>query len=59
MPDLKREGVCEKMKGFVYALQGIFDNEGAFKWWICGREQCYNDFIFMYCLLQFQFVFWL
>lgn len=31
MPDLKREGVGEKMKGFVYALQGIFDNEGAFK----------------------------
>ncbi|RHN51730.1 hypothetical protein MtrunA17_Chr6g0472111 [Medicago truncatula] len=31
MPDLKRVGVGEKMKGFVYTLQGIFDNEGAFK----------------------------
>ncbi|PNY05362.1 endo-1,3(4)-beta-glucanase 2-like protein [Trifolium pratense] len=31
MPALKREGVEEKMKGFVYALQGVYDNEGALK----------------------------
>ncbi|MCI23028.1 beta-glucan-binding protein, partial [Trifolium medium] len=31
MPALKREGVEEKMKGFVYALQGVYDDEGALK----------------------------
>ncbi|WJX65839.1 endo-1,3(4)-beta-glucanase [Trifolium repens] len=31
MPALKRDGVCEKMKGYLYALQGVYDNEGALK----------------------------
>ncbi|KAK7381132.1 hypothetical protein VNO78_33658 [Psophocarpus tetragonolobus] len=29
LPALNREGVGEGWKGFVYALQGIYDNEGA------------------------------
>ncbi|KAL5080408.1 hypothetical protein RYX36_008829 [Vicia faba] len=31
LPALKREGIGEKMKGFVFALQGIFDKEVALK----------------------------
>ncbi|WJX72882.1 endo-1,3(4)-beta-glucanase [Trifolium repens] len=31
MPALKRDGVCEKMKGYLYALQGVYDNECALK----------------------------
>jgi endo-1,3(4)-beta-glucanase len=31
MPALKRDGVCEKIKGYLYALQGVYDNEGALK----------------------------
>ncbi|XP_058776278.1 glucan endo-1,3-beta-D-glucosidase 1-like [Vicia villosa] len=29
LPALKRNGVGEGWKGFVYALQGVYDNEGA------------------------------
>ncbi|XP_057454307.1 glucan endo-1,3-beta-D-glucosidase ARB_01444-like [Lotus japonicus] len=29
LPALNREGVGEGWKGFVYALQGVYDNEGA------------------------------
>jgi len=31
LPALKREGIGQQMKGFVFALQGIYDNEGALK----------------------------
>ncbi|XP_058778876.1 glucan endo-1,3-beta-D-glucosidase ARB_01444-like [Vicia villosa] len=31
LPALKRKDIGEKMKGFVFALQGIFDNEVALK----------------------------
>jgi len=31
LPALKREGIGQKMKGFVFALQGIYDNKGALK----------------------------
>ncbi|KAK7273337.1 hypothetical protein RIF29_14386 [Crotalaria pallida] len=29
LPSLERDGVGEGWKGFVYALEGVFDNEGA------------------------------
>ncbi|CAL5186113.1 unnamed protein product [Lathyrus oleraceus] len=29
LPALKRDGVKEGWKGFIYALQGVYDNEGA------------------------------
>jgi endo-1,3(4)-beta-glucanase len=28
---LKKEGIGQQMKGFVFALQGIYDNEVALK----------------------------
>jgi len=31
LPALQREGVAETWKGFVYALEGIYDKEGALK----------------------------
>ncbi|XP_020205840.1 probable endo-1,3(4)-beta-glucanase ARB_01444 [Cajanus cajan] len=31
LPALERDGVGEGWKGFVYALQGVYDNEGALK----------------------------